>query len=85
MLGILVGLAVLFGGGWLYFAIADRLGEASSFVGLLLPLTYLGGSIALAVRPGTRRFGSGLLLAIGAALVILAGVCFGLLFMLAGH
>ncbi|WP_298135104.1 hypothetical protein [Micropruina sp.] len=86
MLGIVVGLVVLFGGGWLFFALAEYMrGEAANFVGLALPLLYLGGSIALAVRDDTRRFGSGLLLAIGAALIILAGVCFGLLFMLAGH
>ncbi len=76
---------MLFGGGWVFFAVADRLGDAAGFVGLLLPVAYLGGSITLAVRESTRRFGSGLLLAIGAALIILAGVCFGLLFMMAGH
>ncbi len=81
-----LGLALLFGGGWLFFAVADRMnGEVANFVGLALPVAYLVGSIVLATRPSTRRFGAGLLLAIGAALVILAGVCFGLLFMMANQ
>lgn len=77
---------MLFGGGWLSFAVAERLpGDVGSILGTLLPLAYIAGSIVLALRTGTRRFGAGLLLAIGAALVILAGVCFGLLFMMASQ
>lgn len=86
LLGAIVGLVALFGGGWLFFAFADRLaGDIAAFVGLLLPVGYLITAITLAVRPRTGRFGAGLLLAIGIALVILAGLCFGLLFLMSGH
>lgn len=77
---------VIFGGGWLFFALAEYMrGDLGGYVGVALPVAYLVGSIVLAVRPNTRRFGSGLLLAIGAAVIILAGVCFGLLFLMMGH
>ena len=47
-------------------------------VGLLV--AYIVVAIVFAVRPSTSRLGAGLLLAIGAVLVILAGLCFGLVF-----
>lgn len=45
------------------------------YIGFLLFLGYVAGAIVLTVRPATMRFGTGLLIAIGAWILIGAGLC----------
>lgn len=81
VLGLLIGVVVLVGGGWVFVQLAGQLPDQS--VGLIatsLVIGYLVTGIVLAVRPRTSRYGAGLLLAVGATLLILAGLCFGLVF-----
>jgi ABC-type uncharacterized transport system permease subunit len=66
----------------LFGAAAAALTFPAWFNGIMywLPfLAYIVAAIILAARPTTSRFGSGLLLAIGAWLVIGAGLCVALL------
>jgi hypothetical protein len=81
LLGLVIGVIVLLGGGWTFLAFVTRFNGDVGFglaVGLLV--AYIVVAIVFAVRPSTSRLGAGLLLAIGAVLVILAGLCFGLVF-----
>lgn len=52
------------------------------FIGFLLFLGYVAGAIVLTVRPATMRFGAGLLIAIGAWILIGAGLCVAVLFVM---
>lgn len=75
LLGILVGGVALIGSFMLWMSVAEYISAwaLEGYLGLLA--AYLVGAIVLAVRAPTRRFGSGLLIAM--PLTIL-GVCMGL-------
>lgn len=46
-----------------------------NYIGFLLFLAYVAAAIVLTVRSSTMRFGAGLLIAIGAWMLIGAGLC----------
>ncbi|GEB65164.1 hypothetical protein SAT01_26120 [Sinomonas atrocyanea] len=71
-------LALLFG---LSVALAS-IRWVPGFIGVLLFLGYVAGAIVLTVRPATMRFGAGLLIAIGAWILIGAGLCVAALFVM---
>ncbi|MBK8460702.1 MAG: hypothetical protein IPL43_11395 [Micropruina sp.] len=84
LLGLVVGVVVMVGGPLLSAALANLFpagwAESTVLVLFVLPgLVYLIGSIILASRPATSRFGAGLLLAIGVVVLLGAGICFALL------
>lgn len=75
LLGVFVGVITLVGLLWLLSAGSILpAGALDVVVGLffVLPVVYLVTAIILAVRPRTRRFGAGLLIAIPVAIL---GVC----------
>ena len=76
--GLLAGIAALTFLGWASLALASVNG-APGFLGLALFIAYLAAAIVLAVRPRTTRFGAGLLLAIGAWILLGAGLCVALI------
>ncbi|WP_460989928.1 hypothetical protein [Sinomonas soli] len=66
----------------LLFGLSVALGSirwVPGYIGFLLFLAYVAGAIVLTVRPATMRFGAGLLMAIGAWILIGAGLCVALL------
>jgi hypothetical protein len=74
-LGIVAGIVGLFG---LYFALAMLAGPG--WITALLPIVvYVIGSVLLAVRPRTARFGAGLLIGLGVWLLVGGGVCIAIL------
>jgi hypothetical protein len=85
LLGLLVGVVTLTGGPFLLAALIGLVPQGWSndtLVPLLFGgsgLAYLIVAISLAAQPATSRLGAGLLLAIGASILIGAGICFTLL------
>jgi hypothetical protein len=74
-LGIVAGIVGLFG---LYFVLAMAAGPG--WIAALLPIVvYVFGSVLLAVRPRTARFGAGLLIGLGVWLLVGGGLCIAIL------
>lgn len=79
VLGLVVGILVLGGLGWLTFYTAATSIPVVSVVAPWLIPAYLVAAVTLALIRTTTRFGSGLLIAIGAWFVIGAGLCVALI------
>lgn len=79
LFGLAVGVVALGLFGWLTIALIPSGGAVSATVGTVAFFVYLVVSLVFAMRMGTTMFGAGLLLAIGAWLLIGAGLCFAIL------